>query len=93
METCPHYLSISAENIEDAHTEFKSAPPIREQANQDKLWQGILNKDIDLIASDHISPTPGPKCLTYGRKRGDFLNACSGISSLQLSMLKLFIFI
>src|ERR1700730_3586813 len=30
VETCPHYLTFSAEDIADGATEFKCAPPIRE---------------------------------------------------------------
>ena len=29
-ETCPHYLMFDSEEIPDAATEFKCAPPIRE---------------------------------------------------------------
>lgn len=86
METCHHYLSLAAEDIPDAHTEFKCCPPIREKSNQDILWEALLNKDIDLIVSDHSPATPGVKCLTYGKTRGDFIKAAGGISSLQFGL-------
>uniref|UniRef100_A0A1A9W346 allantoinase n=1 Tax=Glossina brevipalpis TaxID=37001 RepID=A0A1A9W346_9MUSC len=85
-ETCPHYLSLAAEDIEDGHTEFKTQPPIRAKSNQPALWEAIKNGCLDIIASDHSPATAGPKCLTCGRSRGNFLNAWPGISSLQLGL-------
>ncbi|XP_037939552.1 allantoinase [Teleopsis dalmanni] len=85
-ETCPHYLTLAAEDIEDCHTEYKAQPPIRNKQNQKKLWQGLESGCIDLITSDHSPATPGAKCLTYGKARGNFLNAWPGISSLQLGL-------
>ena len=38
-ETCPHYLTFAAEEIADGATEFKCAPPIRDAAHRDALWQ------------------------------------------------------
>src|SRR5262249_22830322 len=34
-ETCPHYLTFAAEEIDDGATEFKCAPPIREARHRD----------------------------------------------------------
>ena len=56
-ETCPHYLTFSADEIPDGATEFKCAPPIRSATERDALWQGLLQGDIDLVVSDH-SPAP-----------------------------------
>jgi hypothetical protein len=38
-ETCTHYLSFAAEEIEDGNTLYKCAPPIREGENIDRLWK------------------------------------------------------
>ena len=81
-ETCPHYLSLAAEEIPDGHTEYKCAPPIRSRANQDALWQGLAAGTIDLIVSDHSPCTPALKKLELG----DFMSAWGGISSVQLSL-------
>ncbi|KAM7346997.1 allantoinase [Cochliomyia hominivorax] len=85
-ETCPHYLSLAAEDIEDCRTEFKAQPPIRTKSNQPALWEALKSGCLDIIASDHSPATPGPKCLTYGRMRGNFISAWPGISSLQLGL-------
>src|SRR5262249_62097071 len=39
-ETCPHYLTLAAEDVPDGRTEFKCCPPIRDRANADRLWRG-----------------------------------------------------
>jgi allantoinase len=80
-ETCPHYLAFSAEEIPPRATEYKCAPPIREAAQRDALWQGLLDGDLDMIASDH-SPAP-PDMKASG---GDFVAAWGGIASLQLGL-------
>ncbi|MCZ9344627.1 amidohydrolase family protein, partial [Streptomyces sp. TRM76130] len=41
VETCPHYLTLTAEEVPDGASEFKCCPPIREAANQDLLWQAL----------------------------------------------------
>jgi allantoinase len=81
VETCPHYLTFAAEEIPDGATEYKCAPPIRNAAERDGLWAGLLDGEIDLVASDH-SPCPPPLKATDG----DFLAAWGGIASLQLSL-------
>ena len=35
VETCPHYLSLCAEEVPDGATEAKCAPPVREAANRE----------------------------------------------------------
>lgn len=81
VETCPHYLTFSAEEIPAGATEFKCAPPIREATEREGLWQGLLAGDIDLVASDH-SPCPAQLKQTSG----DFFAAWGGIASLQISL-------
>ncbi|HXF94844.1 MAG TPA: allantoinase AllB, partial [Gemmatimonadales bacterium] len=53
VETCPHYLTFAAEEIPDGATAFKCAPPIRDAENRERLWQGLADGIIDLVASDH----------------------------------------
>ena len=82
VETCPHYLTFSADQIPHGATAFKCAPPIREASHREALWRALLMGDIDLIATDH-SPSPASlKCLDDG----DFLRAWGGIASLQLGL-------
>jgi allantoinase len=78
-ETCPHFLTLTAEDVPDGATEFKCCPPIRERANQDALWQALADGTLDCVVSDH-SP------CTADLKTGDFMDAWGGISSLQLGL-------
>ncbi|MEO3974503.1 allantoinase AllB [Streptomyces sp. CAU 1734] len=78
-ETCPHFLTLTAEEIPDGATEFKCCPPIREAANRDALWAGLADGTIDCVVSDH-SP------CTADLKTADFDSAWGGISSLQLGL-------
>ena len=82
VETCPHYLSFGAEDIPAGATEFKCAPPIRERANREQLWQALEGGVIDFIATDHSPCLPEMKHTDAG----DFLAAWGGIASLQLSL-------
>jgi allantoinase len=81
-ETCPHYLTLAAEDIPDGATEFKCCPPIRERENCEQLWAALNDGTLDMIVSDH-SPCPPEMKL---RDSGDFLAAWGGISSLQLRL-------
>ena len=79
-ETCPHYLTFAADEIPDGATEFKCAPPIRDAAHREALWDGLASGALDLIATDH---SPAPPAL---KTPGDFSRAWGGIASLELSL-------
>lgn len=80
-ETCPHYLTFAAAEIPEGATAFKCAPPIRAEANRERLWGALGDGLLDLVVSDH-SPCP-PELKEAGR--GDFFEAWGGIASLELS--------
>jgi allantoinase len=82
VETCPHYLTFAAEEIADGATAFKCAPPIRSRNYRELLWMGLIEGQIDLIATDHSPAPPALKRLDDG----DFLRAWGGIASLQVSL-------
>ncbi len=81
-ETCPHYLSLAAEDVPDGATAFKCAPPIRERENRERLWQALREQIVCQVVTDH-SPAPGAlKCSDSG----DFVKAWGGIASLELGL-------
>ncbi|RKW70566.1 allantoinase AllB [Galactobacter caseinivorans] len=82
VETCPHYLTLVAEEVPDGATAFKCCPPIREESNRDALWAGLLDGTIDIIVSDHSPATAEVK----GVDHGDFGEAWGGVASLQLGL-------
>jgi allantoinase len=79
VETCPHYLTFAAEDIPYGAVQYKCAPPIRERENRERLWEALRTGQITMVVSDH---SPAPPEL----KKGDFLQAWGGISSLQLGL-------
>jgi allantoinase len=81
-ETCPHYLTLAAEQIGDGRTEFKCCPPIRGVANRERLWAALAAGVISCVVSDH-SPCP-PELKR--QRTGDFGAAWGGISSVQLGL-------
>ena len=82
VETCPQYLWFAAEEIPDGATEFKCAPPIRDAANREALWQALLEGAIDLVATDHSPCPPQMKHHESGR----FDQAWGGVASLGLAL-------
>jgi allantoinase len=82
VETCPHYLALTAEEVPDGHTEFKCCPPIRDAANRDLLWAALADGTIDAVVSDHSPCVPELKRFDTG----DFGEAWGGIASLQLGL-------
>ncbi|MBG6216928.1 allantoinase [Arthrobacter sp. CAN_A6] len=82
VETCPHYLTLLAEEIPNGATAFKCCPPIREASNRELLWKGLEDGVIDCIVSDHSPSTLDLKDL----ENGDFGVAWGGVSSLQLGL-------
>ena len=61
VETCHHYLHLTSANIPARATQYKCCPPIRDQDNQELLWEAVLAGDIDMIVSDHSPCTPDLK--------------------------------
>jgi allantoinase len=81
-ETCPHYLTLVADDVPDGATEYKCCPPIRDAANRDALWAGLAAGTIRCVVSDHSPCPPARKePLT-----GDFAAAWGGIASVQLGL-------
>jgi allantoinase len=82
VETCPHYLTFTAEEIPDGATQFKCCPPIREAANRELLWRGLATGVIDCVVSDHSPCTVELKRFDTG----DFRAAWGGIAGLQVGL-------
>ena len=101
-ETCFHYLSLTAEQIGEGDTRHKCCPPIRNQSNQDGLWEELLERNgvLQTVVSDHSPCTPNLKILPAhipgshvsldsdkaNTARGDFMSAWGGISSVGLGL-------
>jgi allantoinase len=82
VETCPHYLFFSNQEIEDGQTCYKCAPPIRSDANRTALCEAVASGLIETVGSDHSPCLPELKLP----ETGDFSNAWGGIAGLQLTL-------
>ena len=55
-ETCPQYLFLSYEDYERPGFEgakYVMSPPLREKWNQDVLWKGLQQNDLQVVSTDH----------------------------------------
>src|SRR6202035_1647463 len=82
VETCPHYLFFAAEEIPNGCTLHKCAPPIRNRANREALWQGLGGRLIDMINTDHSPCPPELKRM----EEGSLQTAWGGVSSLAVAL-------
>ncbi|HET9259048.1 MAG TPA: allantoinase AllB, partial [Acidimicrobiia bacterium] len=76
-ETCPHYLTFVDADV--TGTEFKCAPPIRNEEHRAALWEALQMGTLGMVVSDH---SPSPSTL----KEGDFASAWGGVASVQLRL-------
>lgn len=61
VETCPQYLLLTVDDLRRHGGIVRCNPPVRDQADQDRLWQAIRSGEIDAIATDHAPHTPAEK--------------------------------
>ena len=79
IETCPHYLFFTEDDVERLGAVAKCAPPLRNVVEQDGLWAQLLRGTVDIVASDH---SPAPPDM----KSGDFGRAWGGIAGVQSTL-------
>jgi allantoinase len=78
-ETCPHYLTLTADDLEMLGTRAKCAPPLRGRDDVEALWRHLAAGRIAFVASDH---SPCPPAM----KAGDFTAAWGGIAGAQATL-------
>lgn len=81
-ETCPHYLAFTETDFERIGPPLKCAPPIRDSATREALWDELLAGRVDLVGSDH-SP-----CPAADKQKGedDVWQAWGGVSGIQSTL-------
>lgn len=86
-ETCPQYLHFTSDVYKRADgRNFVCSPPMKGQASQDALWEGIRKGFISTVATDHCPFTSKQK----NAGKDDFTkipNGCMGIENLYPYML------
>ena len=79
IETCPHYLWFTEEDVERLGTIAKCAPPLRAAEHQRALWDELAAGHVNIVASDHSPAEPAMKA-------GDFVGAWGGIAGVQSTL-------
>jgi len=82
-ETCPQYLYLSLEDLGRPGFEgakYVCSPPLRPRPHQDELWKGLVQDDLQLVATDHCPfHFKGQKDLG----RGDFSKIPNGLPGVE----------
>ena len=78
-ETCPQYLLLTKEVYDraDGHL-FSASPALREEGDQQALWQGLSDGTLDLVATDHCPFTREQKTW-----EGSFLDLPYGLPGVE----------
>jgi allantoinase len=80
IETCPHYLLFTEDDLLRIGAVAKCAPPLRCCSERDALWASVLRGEVDMIGSDH-SP-----CLPEMKQRDNFFEIWGGIAGVQWTL-------
>ncbi len=82
-ETCPQYLYLSLEDLDRPGFEgakYVCSPPLRPKPHQEDLWKGLLQDDLQLVATDHC-PFHFKQQKEMGR--GDFSKIPNGLPGVE----------
>jgi len=80
LETCPHYLFFTGEDMLRIGAVVKCAPPLRSTQEREALRDAVLRGDIDIVGSDH-SP-----CAPALKDRASFFEIWGGIAGVQSTL-------
>jgi dihydropyrimidinase len=87
VETRPLYLHLTRERFGEPDAgKYVGAPPLRDQADREALWQGLATGDIDTVCSDHAPWTLADKI----DPDLDVVTARQGVADLETLMPMLF---
>lgn len=75
-EAAPHHFALNSSCVDVKDVYSKVNPPIREQAEQRAVIEGIMDGTIDIIATDHAPHDKASKETIYG-------SAAYGISGIE----------
>jgi dihydropyrimidinase len=82
-ETCPQYLYLSLDDLGRPGFEgakYVCSPPLRPASHHDELWKGLLQDDLQLVATDHCPfHFKGQKEMG----RGDFSKIPNGLPGVE----------
>lgn len=89
-ETCPQYLLLTEDKFVDGGPsegiKYMIAPPLRQKADNDALWQALRGGTIQVVATDHCPFTVAEKQA----HAADFRSCPGGVSGVEERMPLLF---
>lgn len=77
IETCPHFLAFSHEDLEFRGAILKTAPVVKTREDSAKLWRHLADGGVDFVASDHAP------CEKKDKETGSIWTDYSGISGTE----------
>jgi len=80
IETCPHYLFFTEDDLLQLGAIAKCAPPLRSADVRESLWSALLEGVVDIVASDH---SPAPPEMKQG---SDFFRIWGGVAGVQSTL-------
>lgn len=75
-EVCVHHLTFQSEDYERLGNQIKCNPAIKYGFDREKLWEGLLDNRLDIIATDHAPHT-------WEEKSNPYSKAPSGVPLIQ----------
>jgi dihydropyrimidinase len=82
-ETCTHYLVFTERMLErDDAFKWICSPPIRDQANQDRLWAAVRDGRVSMVTSDDAAYSWEAKL--YGRQ--GFQHCPNGLAGVEVRL-------
>lgn len=79
-EVCVHHLHFTANDYTTLGNLIKCNPAIKAPHHRDALWEGLLNDQLDVIATDHAPHT-------WAEKQEDYAHAHAGLPLVQHSVM------
>lgn len=79
LETCPHYLFFTEDDMQALGSRIKCNPAIKTAADREALLKAATDGTITTIATDHAPHLPADKA-------GDLFKAASGMPGIQFSL-------
>ncbi len=75
-EVCVHHLHFTADDYSALGNLIKCNPAIKAPENKNALWEGLLNNQLDVIATDHAPHT-------WAEKQEAYIHAHAGLPLVQ----------
>ena len=79
-EVCVHHLHFTANDYASLGNLIKCNPAIKAEQNKKALWEGLLNDQLDIIATDHAPHT-------WAEKQEAYAHAHAGLPLVQHGLL------